>query len=123
MKRWVAGLVLLATAAVHAAPIDEFVIAAEMNDGRAVLGLLLKGIDPNQADSRGRKAIFIALREDSLRALDSLLASPLTQVDAPNAQGETPLMIAAIRGSLPAAKALVKRGASVNRKGWTPLQA
>ncbi len=121
MKRWVAGLVLLATAAVHAAPIDEFVIAAEMNDGRAVLGLLLKGIDPNQADSRGRKAIFIALREDSLRALDSLLASPLTQVDAPNAQGETPLMIAAIRGSLPAAKALVKRGASVNRKGWTPL--
>jgi ankyrin repeat protein len=121
VKRWVAGLVLLATAAVHAAPIDEFVIAAEMNDGRAVLGLLLKGIDPNQADSRGRKAIFIALREDSLRALDSLLASPLTQVDAPNAQGETPLMIAAIRGSLPAAKALVKRGASVNRKGWTPL--
>ncbi|MDR7267734.1 ankyrin repeat protein [Pelomonas saccharophila] len=120
-KAWIAALALLAATASRAAPIDDFVIAAEMNDGRAVLSLLLKGVDPNQADSRGRKAIFIALREDSLRALDSLLASPLTQVDEPNAQGETPLMIAAIRGSLPAAQALVKRGASINRKGWTPL--
>jgi len=121
MKAWLAALALLASTAVRAAPIDELVIAAEMNDGRAVLSLLLKGVDPNQPDSRGRKAIFTALREDSLRALDSLLASPQTQIDEPNAQGETPLMIAAIRGSLPAAKALVKRGASVNRKGWTPL--
>ncbi len=123
-KIWITALALLAASAAGAAgaaPIDDFVIAAEMNDGRAVLGLLLKGIDPNQADSRGRKALFIALREDSLRALDSLLASPLTHVDEPNAQGETPLMIAAIRGSLPAAQALVKRGASVNRPGWTPL--
>lgn len=120
-KSWMAALALLATTALRAAPIDDLVIAAELNDGRAVLGLLLKGIDPNQADSRGRKAIFIAVREDSLHALDSLLASPLTQVNEPNAQGETPLMIAAIRGSLPAARALVKRGASVNRQGWTPL--
>jgi ankyrin repeat protein len=29
--------------------------------------------------------------------------------------------VAAIRGSLPAVQALVKRGAAVNRKGWTPL--
>lgn len=120
-KLWIAALALLAATASRAAPIDEFVIAAELNDGRAVLALLLKGVDPNQADSRGRKAIFVALREDSLRALDSLLASPLTQVDEANAQGETPLMIAAIRGSLPAAQALVKRGASINRAGWTPL--
>jgi ankyrin repeat protein len=91
--------------AVRAAPIDEFVIAAELNDPRTVLSLLLKGVDPNQADSRGRKAIFIAVREESLRALDSLLASPLTLVDETNAQGETPLMVAAIRGSLPAVQA------------------
>ena len=105
----------------QAAPIDELVIAAELNDGRTVLSLLLKGVDPNQPDGRGRKALFVAAREESLRALDSLLASPQTQVDEPNAQGETPLMIAAIRGSLPAVKALVKRGAAVNRPGWTPL--
>jgi len=120
MKAWLAALGLSLGLA-QAAPIDELVTAAELNDGRAVLGLLLKGVDPNQADSRGRTALFVAVREDSLRALDSLLASPQTRVDEPNATGETPLMIAAIRGSLPAVKALVKRGAAVNRKGWTPL--
>jgi ankyrin repeat protein len=121
MRAWLAGLLLAAATAAQAAPIDDFVIAVELNDPRAVLSLLLKGIDPNQADSRGRVAIFVALRENSLRALDSLLASPLTKVDEPNEKGETPLMIAAIRGSLPAVQALVKRGAAINREGWTPL--
>ncbi|WP_293501650.1 ankyrin repeat domain-containing protein [Roseateles sp.] len=120
-KAWLAACALSAVALARAAPIDDLVIAAELNDGRAVLGLLLKGVDPNQADGRGRKALFVAVREDSLRALDSLLAAPQTQVNEANAQGETPLMIAAIRGSLPAAQALVKRGAAVNRAGWTPL--
>lgn len=104
-----------------AAPIDDLVTAVELNEPRAVLGLMLKGVDPNQPDGRGRRAIFVAVREESLRALDSLLASPLTAVDAPNDKGETPLMIAAIRGSLPAVKALVQRGAAINRAGWTPL--
>lgn len=117
---WVA-LALAGAGAVAAAPIDDLVIAAELNDGRAVLGLMLKGVDPNEPDSRGRRALFIAAKEESLRALDSLLASPLTRVDDANGQGETPLMIAAIRGSLPAVKALVKRGAAINRAGWTPL--
>lgn len=121
MKRAVFAAALAFGLAAKAAPIDELVIAAELNDGRTVLSLLLKGVDPNQADGRGRKALFVAAREESLRALDSLLASPQTRVDDANAQGETPLMIAAIRGSLPAVKALVKRGAAVNRPGWTPL--
>lgn len=122
MKSRFAALLLAGTAvAAMAAPIDDLVIAAEMNEPRAVLALLLKGVDPNQPDSRGRKALFIAVRENSLRALDSLLASPQTHVDEPNDKGETPLMIAAIRGSLPAVKALVKHGAAINREGWTPL--
>lgn len=122
MRAWLAALALAGLAGlVRATPIDDLVLATELNDPRAVLGLLLKGVDPNQADSRGRKAIFVALREGALQALDSLLASPQTRVDEANAQGETPLMIAAIRGSLPAVQALVKRGAAVNREGWTPL--
>lgn len=122
MKAVLAALALATAAAVaQAAPIDDLVIATEMNEPRAVLSLLLKGVDPNQPDSRGRQAIFVALRENSLKALDSLLASPLTKFDEPNAKGETPLMIAAIRGSLPAVQALVKRGAAINREGWTPL--
>lgn len=121
MKPWLAALVMAAASQAQAAPVDDLVVAAELNDGRAVLSLLLKGVDPNQPDARGRKALFVAAKEESLRALDSLLASPLTRLDEPNAQGETPLMIAAIRGSLPAVQALVTRGAAINRAGWTPL--
>lgn len=125
MRAWLAAALLsaatCAATCAHAAPIDDLVVAAELNDGRAVLGFLLKGVDPNQPDSRGRKALFVAAKEESQRALESLLSSPQTRVDDTNAQGETPLMIAAIRGSLPAVKALVQRGAAVNRAGWTPL--
>jgi hypothetical protein len=65
--------------------------------------------------------LFTAVREGSVKALESLLSSPQTNVNAVNADGETPLMLAAIRGSLPAVQALVKRGAAVNRPGWAPL--
>jgi uncharacterized protein len=118
-----AGLAALALAAslAQATPVDDLATAAEMNDGRAVLALLLKGVDPNLADSRGRTPLFTAVREQSQQALDSLLSSPQLNVNAVNANGETPLMIAALKGSLPAVKALVKRGAAVNREGWTPL--
>ncbi len=122
MKTW---FITLAGAAIalsaHAAPIDDFVMAAELNDPRVITSLLQKGLDPNQTDARGRTALFTAVREGSQQALEGLLASPKVEVNAVNADGETPLMIAAIRGSLPAAQALVKRGAAVNRKGWTPL--
>jgi ankyrin repeat protein len=121
MKALLTALALAATTLAQATPIDDLVVAAEMNDPRVVLALLLKGVDPNLTDSRGRTALFTAVREGSQKALESLLAAPQLEVDALNADGETPLMLAAIRGSLPAAKALVKRGAAVNRKGWTPL--
>ena len=121
IKRGLPALVLAVATLAQAAPIDDLVTAAEMNAPRVVRALLLKGVDPNQADSRSRTALFTAVRENSVDALEILLTSPQLQVDAVNGDGETPLMFAAINGSLPAAKALVKRGAAVNRKGWTPL--
>ncbi|MCE4555236.1 ankyrin repeat domain-containing protein [Roseateles cellulosilyticus] len=122
MKAGLAALGLaLATAVAGASPIDDLTFAAEMNDPRGVQALLAQGVDPNLADSRGRTPLFTAVRENSLKALAPLLASPRLQVDNANASGETPLMIAAVRGSLPAVKALVARGAAVNRTGWTPL--
>ncbi|WP_457428098.1 ankyrin repeat domain-containing protein [Roseateles sp. P5_E7] len=121
MRALLIALIFAAATSAQATPVDDLVVAAEMNDPRAVLALLLKGVDPNLADQRGRTALFTAVREGSQKALESLLADPRTQADALNADGETPLMLAAVRGSLPAAKALVKRGAAVNRKGWTPL--
>ena len=122
MKNWIATVALAAAAlSAHATPIDDLVMAAELDDPRAVTALLRKGVDPNLTDSRGRTPLFTAVREGSQHALESLLGVPQLRIDAVNADGETPLMIAAIRGSLPAVRALVKRGAAINREGWTPL--
>ncbi|MFN3861115.1 MAG: ankyrin repeat domain-containing protein [Roseateles sp.] len=121
MKRWLVALTLAAAGLAQAVSVDDFVKAAEFNDPRLIQQQLQQGIDPNLADSRGRTALFTAVREGSQRALEALLASPKVDVNAVNADGETPLMLAAIRGALPAVQALVKRGAAVNRRGWTPL--
>lgn len=115
------GMLALLVAPAWAAPADDLVLAAEFDDPRAIARLLSTGLDPNQADSRGRTAIFTALREGANDAVVALLASPLLDPNRPNANGETPLMLAAIRGHLAAARALVHRGASVNRDGWAPL--
>ncbi|MFY7866951.1 ankyrin repeat domain-containing protein [Roseateles sp.] len=112
---------LLSGMAVQAAPIDDLVMAAELDDGYNVTRLLLRGIDPNVKDARGRLALDIAMREDSSKAMDSLLNAPTLDVNSPNAKGETPLMLAALKGRLDWVQKLVKRGAAVNREGWTPL--
>ncbi|MEJ6004300.1 ankyrin repeat domain-containing protein [Paucibacter sp. AS339] len=104
-----------------AAPIDDLVMAAELDDGYNITRLLLRGVDPNGKDGRGRLALEIAMREDSGKAFESLLGTPLLDVNSPNAKGETPLMLAAIKGRLDWAQKLVKRGALINREGWTPL--
>jgi ankyrin repeat protein len=41
--------------------------------------------------------------------------------DAANAAGETPLMMACLKGSREAASTLLALGAQVKRSGWTPL--
>ena len=118
---WVVLALVASGVAQAATSVEDFVKAAEFNDPRVIQRQLQEGIDPNLTDSRGRTALFTAVREGSEGALAALLSSSKVHVDAVNADGETPLMLAAIRGSLPMVQALVKRGAAVNRAGWTPL--
>jgi ankyrin repeat protein len=42
------------------------------------------------------------------------------KVDASNAKGETPLMMAALKGQVDLARKLIERGAKVRKSGWTP---
>jgi ankyrin repeat protein len=103
------------------APIDDLTRAAEFDNAREVLALLVKGVDPNAKDQQGQTALARALREGAGAAVDALLSDPRLDTDAANANGETPLMLAAIKGRLDLAQKLAKRGASINRPGWTPL--
>jgi uncharacterized protein len=114
-------LASVATAGVRAGSFDDFFAAIKRNHVSPLLGLLLRGFDVNTLDEKGLHGLHVALRADSLEVATYLATLTGVNVDAPTPQGETPLMIALLRGHFTVAKALVKHGADVNKPGWTPL--
>ncbi len=121
-RRAVLGLAAVGLAeAVRAGSFEDFFTAIRRDDGNAILALLRRGFDPNTRDATGQPGLTLALQLQSLRAFAALMAAPTLDVEARNAQGESALMLAAIRGDIDAAKALIARDADVNKTGWTPL--
>jgi uncharacterized protein len=106
---------------VQAGAYEDFFRAVGRDDGRAVSALLQRGFDPNSLDERGQVGLYLAMRDDANAVLDALLAHPGIQVDVANRSNETPLMMAALKGNLPAVQKLVARGAALAREGWTAL--
>lgn len=105
----------------YAGSFDDFFKAAAVDDESAVVALALRGFDLNSRNEKGEPALIVALREDSLKVASFLLTQRSVQVELRNPQGESPLMIAAIKGHLGPARQLIQRGAEVNKTGWTPL--
>lgn len=99
----------------------DFFRAVNVDNASTVSELLARGFDPNTPDERGQVALFLAMRDDSPKVAAALLAHPGLKVDQPNAAGETPLMMAALRGRVDWTQRLVERGGAVKREGWTPL--
>lgn len=83
--------------------------------------MLKRGFDPDTRDPKGLPGLYLALREPSPKAARALIEWPKTNVEVRTAQDESPLMIAALKGDLDAARRLIARGADVNKTGWTPL--
>jgi ankyrin repeat protein len=99
----------------------DFFRAVGIDNARTVSALLDGGFDPNTLDDKGQVGLFLALREGSLKVAEALLRDPRLKIDATNAAGETPLMMAALRGNLEWTRRLLDRGAQFDREGWTPL--
>ena len=95
--------------------------AARRDDTGATINLLFRELDPNVTDEQGHTALFIAVREGSLKVANLLLDLPLVQVERRNWVDESPLMMAAIKGELLLAQRLIERQAEVNKPGWAPL--
>lgn len=100
---------------------EDFFKAVELDNESAVVALALRGFDLNSQNEKGDSGLHIGLREGSLKVVDFLLTQRAVRVELHNRQGESPLMIAAIKGHLDAARQLIRRGAEVNKPGWTPL--
>jgi ankyrin repeat protein len=100
---------------------EDFFAALDADRPELVQPLLARGFDPNAHDEKGQLALYRALRAGSLKVAAQLIAHPQAQVDARNAAGETPLMMAALRGQVEIARALLERGAQAHFAGWSPL--
>lgn len=100
---------------------EDFFSAIRLDNAAFLRSVLAQGFDPNTVDSDGQYGLIKALRESSPGVAAVLIAQPTTQIDVRNAQDESPLMLAALRGYRDLCDALIARGAAINKPGWTPL--
>ena len=114
-------IVLQSFLTANASTFDDFFRAIERDDASLVSTLLERGFDPNSRNAEGEVALFLALRQPAPAVAEVLWAQRRLQVDAANAHGETPLMMAALRGNLGWMQRLLDRGARVHQSGWSPI--
>lgn len=121
-RRLLAATVLMGLAGQASADASvDFFRAINLDLPDVVRKLIAQGIDPNSRAEDGLPAIHKAFRDDSPKVVEVLIDQPALNVNLRNSAGETPLMMAAIRGNLSAMRRLIERGAQVNQEGWTPL--
>jgi ankyrin repeat protein len=119
-----AVLLCLSSAAIAqtAGQITDFAKAAKFDDVSEVQSLIKAGVSPNTFDPKGNPMLILAIRDQSFKVAELLLANKAIDVNLTNQNGENPLMMAAIEGQLQLVETLVlKNKAEVNKTGWTPL--
>ena len=114
-------VVLIGFNASHAGSFEDFFKALETDDARTVQQLLAKGFDPNTLDGKGQHGLYLAIREPSPKVVQVLVDARSINLNKLNLSGESPLMMASLKGDVLIANKLVKKGADVNKTGWTPL--
>lgn len=118
----VAAALACAGFAAGASPSDDLWRAIGIDNARGVESLLASGaVEPNLRDEKGQVALYVALRDGSERVAKVLIAQPRLDLEARNAAGETPLMMAALHGEVDSMRALIERGAKVHQDGWAPI--
>ena len=112
---------LLACRAANAGSYEDFFLGIQLDRVAMVEGLLKRGFDVNARDSAGQHGLYLAIRDGSREVIPVLVEHPGLEVDAANTAGETPLMMAALRGEIGVMERLIKRGAQLELPRWTPL--
>ncbi|MBQ0930997.1 ankyrin repeat domain-containing protein [Ideonella alba] len=115
------ALLMLGAPAARADVYVDFFRAVNVDNVSGVRAALQRGLDPNVLNEQGQCALYLAVREDNAQVFDLLLAWPGIQLDQRNAVGETPLMMAALKGQIDRMQRLIDRGAAIHQEGWSPL--
>lgn len=100
---------------------EDFFVAIKQDNPTVIADLLTRGFDVNTLNPDGQHGLFLALRDGSLKVAKLLLEAPKLQVESRNPADESPLMMAALKGHLEVARALIDKDADVNKPGWAPL--
>jgi len=115
------GLLLCCLATMARADVyEDFNRALATNDAAALTKLLARGMDPNTANDKGEAALLTAARESGPDVVKALIRAR-AKINVKSAFGDTPIMLAALRGNLAIVKLLRDAGAEINHPGWTPL--
>ena len=106
-------------------PLDVQMQQAIAQDDAPKVAYMLRELayDPNFYLPNGDTPLVFAIRMDAKVSTNQvLLRSFKINVKVPTLRGETPLMLAAIKGDQPLAQKLIEMGAPVNANfGWTAL--
>lgn len=118
----VLSVLLAVTAPALANAVRDMVLAAQLDNPVSVGKLLAGGMSPNTIDPRSREpVILVALREGSEGVIKLLLANRELDVELAAPNGNTALMMAALKQNKVAVRTLLARGAAVKRPGWNAL--
>ena len=120
LKTIFAAIILAFSAQAMAASADWWV---DITNDRVdqIKSQLAMGEDPNAVSKEGQPSIMQAIQDGAWDVYDLLVRHRNINVNAVNAHDETPLMYLAVVGQTKRAADLIKKGAEVNRLGWTPL--
>ena len=121
IKKSIYLIVFIGFSSANAGSFEDFFSAIQRDDPQSLSALLRRGFDPNTLDAKGQSGLFLALRDPSPKVVEVLLKAPKIKVETRTPQDESPLMMAAMRGELKLAAALIDKDADVNKTGWTPL--
>jgi ankyrin repeat protein len=109
-----------ALAADPASPV-AFFRAVNIDNAVGAKRELERGLNPNVLSEQGQHALFLAIRDDSPSIQELLLTWPGINLNLPNKAGETPLMVAALRGNVAVMKKLLAMGVPAHQEGWAPI--
>jgi uncharacterized protein len=114
-------IVFIGFSSTNAGSYEDFFAAVRRDDVGAVRDLLTRGFDPNTPNPNGDVGLMVAMKEPSPKVAELLLASPTIRVEVRNANDESPLMLAALKGYSDLCLLMIRKDADVNKTGWSPL--
>ena len=120
-KKTIYLIVIAGFSSANSGSYEDFFLAIKQDNPAVIQNLLRRGFDPNTVDPNGQTGLFIALREPSLKSAEVLVDWPRIDVNVLNSKGESALMLAVLKDHQALAEKLIKKGADVNKTGWTPL--